>query len=169
MASDFKLLYIYIFIFETIGILWLWCSLLHYMSVMASQITGSSIVYFSKACSKKTPKLRFTGLFWEESADGRWIPLTTGSVMQKAFLCEDVIMWVQYGPVRIACSMFTCFFTTLTHYWIDDSFADNQASNHYKFWWRPTPLYIARLNTQNCNYVFGECLYTILTAAFEYN
>ena len=96
---------IYIFIFETIG------RPIHSM-IMMLPITlyerhGVSNHrelhwFFFKSLLNIPTK---ASLYWGESTNDRWIPLTTGSVMHKAFLCQDIIMWVQYGPVRIACSM----------------------------------------------------------------
>ena len=59
---------------------------------MASQITGDSIVC-SFICSKKTSKLRITGLCEENPPVTGGSPLK-GPVMRKMFLFDDFIMIV---------------------------------------------------------------------------
>ena len=48
--------------------------------------------YLFKLTSNKTTKIRVIGPLWGQSTGDRWIPLTEGPVMRKAYPLCDVIM-----------------------------------------------------------------------------
>ena len=83
-------------------------SLEHYndviMSVMASQISSLTIVYqtvYSRHSSKKTWKLRVTGLFVGDS------PVTSEFPAQRASNAENVSIWWRHHEISPACNMAT--------------------------------------------------------------
>ena len=84
---------------------------LHYsdviMDAMASQITSLTIVYstvYSRRRSKKTSKLRVTGLLCGEFTGDRWIPRTIGQLRGKCFhlmtssWCDSVVIMYCISP-----------------------------------------------------------------------